>query len=45
MSNANRIITGVPRHDEIEHYQNRAPQIPAAAVPAIAPREDEFQED
>ena len=40
-----RIITGVPRHDEIEHYQNRAPQIPAAAVPAIPPREDEFQED
>ena len=39
------IVTGVVRHSDIEHYQNRAPQIPAAAVPALAPREDEFQED
>jgi hypothetical protein len=40
-----RIVTGVVRAGEIEDYQNRAPQIPPAAVPAIAPREDEFQED
>jgi hypothetical protein len=35
------IVTGVVRHGDID----RAPQIPAAAVPAIAPRDDEFQED
>ena len=39
-----RIITGVPRAGEIEHYPNRAPQIPAV-VPALAPKDDEFQED
>jgi hypothetical protein len=40
------IVTGVVRHGDTEHYPpNRAPQIPAAAVPALAPREDEFQED
>jgi hypothetical protein len=38
------IVTGVVRHGEIEDYPNRAPQIPAAAVAAIAPK-DEFQED
>ena len=36
-----RIITGVPRAGDLE----RPPQIPPAAVPALAPREDEFQED
>jgi hypothetical protein len=37
------IVTGVPRRGE--YYEPSSPQIPAAAVPAIAPREDEFQED
>ena len=40
-----RIITGVPRAGEIEHYPNRAPQIPPAAVPVIALHKDEFLED
>jgi hypothetical protein len=40
-----RIVTGVVRHGNDTGLPNRAPQIPAAAVPAIAPREDEFQED
>ena len=40
-----RIITGVPRAGEIEHYPNRAPQTPPAAVPAIALHKDEFLED
>jgi len=39
------IVTGVVRHGEVEHYPDRAPQIPPAAAPAIAPRDDEFQED
>jgi hypothetical protein len=38
------IVTGVVRHGEYLD-RPRTPQIPAAAVPAIAPREDEFQED
>jgi hypothetical protein len=38
------IVTGVVRHGETDHYPDRTPQIPAAAVPAIAPK-DEFQED
>jgi hypothetical protein len=43
-----RIVTGVPRAGEdYEDYlqRSRTPEIPPAAVPAIAPREDEFQED
>jgi len=41
-----RIITGVPRAGDLEPYPNRPPQIPPAAVPAIAPREDDqFQDD
>ena len=39
------IVTGVVRHGDTEHYPNRTRQIPPAAVPAIAPREDEFGED
>ena len=35
------IVTGVVRAGDID----RAPQIPPAAVPAIAPKEDEFSED
>ena len=36
------IVIGVPRAGE--NYYDRAPQIPAAATPALAPS-DEFQED
>ena len=39
------IVTGVVRHGEDYLDRPRTPQIPAAAVPAIAPRDDEFQED
>jgi hypothetical protein len=39
-----RIVTGVVRAGDIDHYPNRAPQIPAV-VPAFAPKDDEFQED
>ena len=39
------IVTGVVRHGEDYLDRPRTPQIPAAAVPALAPREDEFQED
>jgi hypothetical protein len=38
------IVTGVVRHGEIDPYPDKTPQI-AASVPALAPREDEFQED
>jgi hypothetical protein len=39
------IVTGVVRHGEIEDHPDRTPQIPAANVVALAPTEDEFQED
>jgi hypothetical protein len=37
------VATGVPRHGE--SYAERPPRIPLANVPALAPGEDEFQED
>ena len=40
-----RIVTGVVRAGDIEHYPDTAPQIPPAAVPAIAPKDDESHED
>jgi hypothetical protein len=39
------IVTGVVRRGEIEDHPNSTPQIPPAAVPAIAPHKDEFSED
>jgi hypothetical protein len=35
------IVTGVVRHGEIEDHPNRTPQIPPAAVPALAPKDDQ----
>jgi len=40
-----RIITGVPRAGEIEHYPNRAPQIPPAAVPSLSIADDSNTDD
>ena len=39
-----RIITGVPRHGDIEHYPDRPPQIPAA-VPSLPIADDSNTDD
>jgi len=39
------VATGVPRWNDPGSYPNKPPQIPSAAVPALAPREEDSESE